>query len=105
VLPNLIAISAARYVGQHMAARKSTHGNAGNCLWMSKISTMLKYFSGVLRGTHECNSQVARDADAFPLSDSQRAELDWRIADDDTNPSDVVPWDEAKGLARALFAK
>lgn len=53
----------------------------------------------------EILASVARDADAFPLSDSQRAELDWRIADDDTHPSDVVPWDEAKGLARALFAK
>ena len=37
------------------------------------------------------------------LSGEQRAELDRRLADDDANPDDTVPWDEvmAQALARA----
>jgi putative addiction module component (TIGR02574 family) len=30
------------------------------------------------------------------LTDSQRAELDRRIADDDANPDDVIPWEQVK---------
>lgn len=46
---------------------------------------------------------ICADAKAFPLTDEQRAELDRRVADDDSFPEDVVPWDEVKASARARF--
>ncbi len=39
------------------------------------------------------------------LTDTQRAELDRRIADDDTNPDDVVPWEQVKARGRAEFKR
>jgi putative addiction module component (TIGR02574 family) len=36
------------------------------------------------------------EADAVPLADAQRAELDHRIARHEQNPSDVVPWEQVK---------
>ena len=32
-----------------------------------------------------------------PLTDAQRLELDWRLADHEAHPDDVVSWDEVKG--------
>jgi putative addiction module component (TIGR02574 family) len=46
-------------------------------------------------------ASICADAQTFPLTDVQRAELDRRVADDDTFPDDVVPWDEVKARARA----
>ncbi len=43
---------------------------------------------------------ICADAKAFPLTDEQRAELDRRVADDDSFPEDVVPWGEVKKLVR-----
>jgi putative addiction module component (TIGR02574 family) len=42
------------------------------------------------------------EADALSLTDEQRAELDYRIARHEQNPSDVIPWEQ--GRAR-LFKK
>lgn len=39
---------------------------------------------------------ICADTQVFPLTDTQRAELDRRVADDDAFPDDVVPWDEVK---------
>ncbi|WP_020470109.1 addiction module protein [Zavarzinella formosa] len=39
---------------------------------------------------------IATDASESLLTDTQRAELDKRIAEDDANPDDVVSWEEAK---------
>ena len=39
---------------------------------------------------------IAADSAAVPLTDAQRVELDNRIADHETNPDDVVSWEEAK---------
>ena len=37
------------------------------------------------------------DSDAgLPLTDSQQAELDRRLAEHDAQPDDVVPWDQVK---------
>ncbi len=44
---------------------------------------------------------ICADVKAFPLSDEQRAELDRRVADDDSFPEDVVPWDEVKAAVRS----
>jgi len=39
---------------------------------------------------------IAADSAVLPLTDSQRAELDRRLAEHETNPDDVVPWEEVK---------
>lgn len=44
---------------------------------------------------------ICADAAAFPLTDTQRAELDRRVLDDDSFPDDVVPWDDVKAGVRA----
>ena len=36
------------------------------------------------------------EADAASLTDEQRAELDYRIARHEKNPSDVIPWEQAR---------
>ena len=36
------------------------------------------------------------EADAVSLTDAQRAELDYRIARHDQNPSDVIPWQQVR---------
>jgi putative addiction module component (TIGR02574 family) len=36
------------------------------------------------------------EADAASLTDEQRAELDYRIARHEKNPSDVIPWEQVR---------
>ena len=36
------------------------------------------------------------EADAASLTDEQRAELDYRIARYEKNPSDVIPWEQVR---------
>ena len=36
------------------------------------------------------------EADAASLTDAQRAELDYRIARHEQNPSDVIPWNQVR---------
>ena len=50
-------------------------------------------------------ASICADAQAFPLTEAQRAELDRRVADDDAFPGDIVPWNEVKASARARLAK
>jgi putative addiction module component (TIGR02574 family) len=46
---------------------------------------------------------VVRDAEASPLPESQRAELERRLADSIARPEAVTPWEviKARALARA----
>jgi putative addiction module component (TIGR02574 family) len=39
------------------------------------------------------------------LTDAQREELDRRIAEDDANPDDAVPWEEARKFLRAAVGR
>ena len=39
---------------------------------------------------------IAADSSAVPLTQTQRTELDRRIAEHEANPDDVVPWEEIK---------
>jgi putative addiction module component (TIGR02574 family) len=39
---------------------------------------------------------IADDAAAVPLTPSQVAELDRRIADHEASPDDVLPWDQIR---------
>jgi putative addiction module component (TIGR02574 family) len=50
-------------------------------------------------------ASIVADAKGFPLTASQRAELDRRVADDDAFPADVIPWDEVKAALRARLAR
>ena len=50
-------------------------------------------------------ASICADAERFPRSASQRAELDRRVADDDEFPDDVVPWDEVKASFRARLGR
>jgi len=42
------------------------------------------------------------EADAPSLTEAQRAELDYRIARHEQNPSDVIPWEQVRA---GLFKK
>ncbi len=42
------------------------------------------------------------EADAPALTDEQRAELDYRVAKYEQNPSDVIPWEHVRA---GLFKK
>ncbi len=42
------------------------------------------------------------EADALSLTDAQKAELDYRIARHEQNPSDIIPWDQVRA---GLFKK
>lgn len=45
---------------------------------------------------------IAADED---LTDAQRAELELRLADDDANPDDTVPWEQVAEEAAARWSK
>jgi len=42
------------------------------------------------------------ETDALPLTDAHRAELDYRIAQYEQGPSDVIPWEQVRA---GLFKK
>lgn len=46
---------------------------------------------------------VAREAEAAPLTEAQRVELERRLADSDARPDAVTPWEviKARALARS----
>lgn len=48
---------------------------------------------------------ICADAQVFPLSNSQRTELERRVSEDDEFPDDVVPWDEVKAAVRARLER
>jgi len=42
------------------------------------------------------NQRESLEVDALSPTDAQRAELDYRIARHQQNPSDVIPWQQVK---------
>jgi Putative addiction module component. len=44
---------------------------------------------------------IAADSAPAPLTDSQRAELQKRIEEDDAHPDDVMPWEQIKASTLA----
>ena len=44
-------------------------------------------------------------AEATPLTDAQRAELDRRLAEHEANPDDVVPWENIKASITARLRR
>ncbi len=43
---------------------------------------------------------IAASGSSLQLSDAQRQELRRRVADDDTRPEDLIPWEQVKAEAR-----
>lgn len=50
-------------------------------------------------------ASICADSASFPLTETQRAELDRRVRDDDTFPDNVIPWEEIKASVRARLAQ
>jgi putative addiction module component (TIGR02574 family) len=48
---------------------------------------------------------ICADASAFPLTEGQRVELMRRVADDESQPEDVVSWDEVKAAVRSRLSR
>lgn len=48
---------------------------------------------------------IAAEPTQLPLTDAQREELERRIADDDANPDDTVPWEEVRDQAIARWSQ
>jgi putative addiction module component (TIGR02574 family) len=48
---------------------------------------------------------IAADSGAVPLTDAQRIELEKRLAEDDANPHDVIPWDQIKASTLSRLGK
>jgi putative addiction module component (TIGR02574 family) len=48
---------------------------------------------------------IAADSGAVPLTEAQRIELEKRIAEDDANPHDVIPWDQVKASTLSRLGK
>jgi putative addiction module component (TIGR02574 family) len=48
---------------------------------------------------------IASEPTALPLNDSQRAELDRRIADHEASPEAVISWAEVKAAALARISE
>lgn len=54
---------------------------------------------------HEIWDSVADEPHPPLLSETQRQELERRLADHRANPSDVVPWEQIKAEALARFQR
>lgn len=52
-----------------------------------------------LAQVQEIWDSIAAESSAIPLSEKQRMELERRLAEDDANPEDVIPWDQFKAKA------
>lgn len=53
----------------------------------------------------EILDSVASEQPPTPLSDAKRQDLDRRLADDQANPADVVPWDAVEAAARTRLGR
>jgi putative addiction module component (TIGR02574 family) len=54
---------------------------------------------------HDLWDHIAATGPGPRLSDAQRADLRRRVAEDEANPEDAIPWEQVKADARARFAK
>jgi putative addiction module component (TIGR02574 family) len=49
-----------------------------------------------IRLVEEIWDSIARESEALPLTDEQKAELDRRLEELEADPSSGVPWEEAR---------
>ena len=50
-------------------------------------------------------ASICADSEKFSLTDTQRAELDRRVMEDDAFPDDVTPWKDIKALMQARLTQ
>lgn len=48
---------------------------------------------------------IAADSNAVPLTESQRAELQKRMSEDDANPDEALPWAQVKASTLSRFGQ
>jgi putative addiction module component (TIGR02574 family) len=46
---------------------------------------------------------IAEEADAWPITEAQRQEIDRRLADHERDPQSAIPWDEVRARLLARF--
>jgi putative addiction module component (TIGR02574 family) len=69
---------------------------------MSDLRTQIKSLSAAEKAELLDTLWESLEADSASLTDAQRAELDYRIARHEQNPSDVIPWQQVRA---SLFKK
>lgn len=69
---------------------------------MSDLHSQIKSLSPAEKAELLDTVWESLEADSATLTDTQRAELDHRIARHEQNPSDVIPWQEVRA---GLFKK
>jgi putative addiction module component (TIGR02574 family) len=69
---------------------------------MSDLRSQIKSLSPAEKAELLDTVWESLEADSASLSDAQRAELDFRIARHEQNPSDVIPWQQVRA---GLFKK
>jgi len=60
---------------------------------MSDLRTQIENLSAAEKAELLDAVWESLEAEALSLTDEQRAELDYRIARHEQNPSDVIPWE------------
>ena len=53
----------------------------------------------------ELSENIEAEANHLSITMAQREELDRRIADDDDNPDDTIPWEQVAAEASARWSK
>jgi putative addiction module component (TIGR02574 family) len=69
---------------------------------MSDLRSQIKSLSPAEKAELLDTVWESLEADSASLTDAQRAELDYRIARHEQNPSDVIPWQQVR---TGLFKK
>ncbi|MEX2531597.1 MAG: addiction module protein [Gemmatimonadota bacterium] len=46
---------------------------------------------------------IAADADAFPLTEAQKAELDHQLAEHEADPDSAIPWEKVRERLQKKF--
>jgi putative addiction module component (TIGR02574 family) len=63
---------------------------------MSDLRTQINSLSAAEKAELLDTLWESLEADSASLTDAQRAELDYRIARHEQNPSDVIPWQQVR---------
>jgi putative addiction module component (TIGR02574 family) len=69
---------------------------------MSDLRSQIKGLSAAEKAELLDTVWESLEADSASLTDAQRAELDYRIARHEQNPSDIIPWERVR---TGLFKK
>jgi len=72
------------------------------CSNMSDLRSQINSLSAAEKAELLDTVWESLEADSASLTDAQRAELDYRIARHEQNPTDVIPWQQVKA---GLFKK